>query len=93
MTPFHAAGANARQLCQLAFDLNSAALALAAEAAELACHGIPVAEHDLVLSEMGRALTDLVCDLEGGAKALRRARLAAAWTMPSASHAAAYPAE
>lgn len=95
MLPIHAAGENVRHLCRLAFDLNTAALALAAEAAELACHGMPVAD-DSRLTDMGRTLIDLLDDLEGGAKRLRLARLAAAWTMPDAGAStatAAMPAE
>ncbi|MEW5729352.1 MAG: hypothetical protein AB1918_16110 [Pseudomonadota bacterium] len=69
----------AHELCRLAFDLNSAALALAAEAAEIACRGLPLRDHDTRLDEMSRTLTDLLSDLDGGARALRRARLSAAW--------------
>lgn len=92
--PINAAGESVRHLCRLAFDLNSAALTLAAEAAELARHGMPGVDGDTRLTDMGRTLINLLGDLEGGAKALRRARLAAALALPTPMAAtAATPAE
>jgi hypothetical protein len=83
----------AHDLCRLAFDLNSAALALAAEAAEIACRGLPLRDHDVRLLEMSRVLTNLLADLEGGARSLRRARLSATWAYCSGEVATAHPAE
>lgn len=86
-------GERAHDLCRLAFDLNSAALALAAEAAEIACRGLPLRNHDVRLLEMSRVLANLLADLEGGARSLRRARLSATWSYGSGDDAIAHPAE
>lgn len=83
----------AHELCRLAFDLNSAALALAAEAAEIACRGLPLRDQEIRLTEVSKTLADLVGDLEGGAKILRRARLSAAWAFLHSDVPAAVPAE
>lgn len=86
-------GDQAHELCRLAFDLNSAALALAAEAAEIACRGLPLRDRDVRLNDMSKTLADLVGDLEGGTKMLRRARLSAAWAFLKADAPVAMPAE
>lgn len=64
-------------LCRLAFDLNSAALALAAEAADIACNGLPLGDYDRRLQGLSYQITRLISDLEGGRHALRHTRLTA----------------
>lgn len=92
MTTSHSAGDTARHLCRLAFDLNSAALALAAEAADLACRGFPTLPHAVQLGDMGRMLGVLAAELESATAMMRQARVTAAWSMPA--HApTAIPAE
>ncbi|MGE5548745.1 MAG: hypothetical protein ACM33T_17700 [Solirubrobacterales bacterium] len=71
-----------RALCRLAFDLNSAALALAAEAAEIACRGLPPRGADIRLYDLAGTLADLLGEIEQGTSALRIARIEAACPLP-----------